>query len=296
MIRGLQKILTGFVLLLSGTGTVIGQDTVVPQDTRKPLEKAPFESGYFIDDQTVSIPPATTLQFVIQHRFGTIQNGFEDFLGIWGASNIRLGLDFSITKDVLVGVGTTKNKLIQDFQVKYVFARQRKGGFPFTIGVYGNMGLNLSKKDNFGADYKFVHRFSYVGEVMIARRFCKEFSAQLGIAWVHYNLVDTTMRNNHVNPWFKNDNLNISGIGRVRISPQSSIILSYSQPVLTYLNTPPWPNFGLGVEIATSTHAFQVFIAAAQGIVPQEVIMYNSNNPYNCAILIGFNITRLWTF
>jgi hypothetical protein len=66
--------------------------------------------------------------------------------------------------------------------------------------------------------------------------------------------------------------------------------------VLTYLNTPPWPNFGLGVEIATSTHAFQVFIAAAQGIVPQEVIMYNSNNPYNGAILIGFNITRLWTF
>jgi hypothetical protein len=52
----------------------------------------------------------------------------------------------------------------------------------------------------------------------------------------------------------------------------------------------------LGIEVSTSTHAFQVFFAAAQGIVPQEVAFYNENNPYNGVILIGFNITRLWTF
>jgi hypothetical protein len=297
MIGRLQKLIMSLVFFLSGLGLLSAQDSIVPeQSTKKPLAKAPFESGYFINDQTVSIPPAKSLQVVFQHRFGTIQNGIEDLVGIWGASNIRLGLDFSITKNLLIGVGTTKNKRIQDFQIKYTFLRQRTGGFPFTIGVYGNMGMNLTNKSNFGGDYKFAHRLSYTAELMIARRFCKMFSAQLGLAWVHYNLVDTVMRNNHVNPWFKNDNLDISGIGRLKVSPQTSIILSYSQPVLTYLNTPPWPDFGLGVEISTSTHAFQIFIAAAQGIVPQEVIMYNSNNPYNGAILIGFNITRLWTF
>jgi hypothetical protein len=291
----MKKLLIILLFFIAGIGMVFAQDTIPEQSTEKPLAKAPFESGYFIDDQTVVIPPAKTLQLIIQHRFGTIQNGWEDLAGIWGASNIRFGLDFSITKDVLVGIGTTKNKRIQDLQVKYTFLRQREKGFPFTISAYGNMGINCTDKSNFGKDFKGAYRLSYFGEIMIARRFCKEFSAQLGIAWVHYNVVDTTMKENHVNGMF-NDNLNISGIGRIKVSPQTSVVLSYSQPVFTYLNTPPWPNFGVGVEFSTSTHVFQVFMSAAQGIVPQEVVMYNNNNPYNGYILIGFNITRLWTF
>jgi hypothetical protein len=285
-------------MFFSGIGIVFAQDSI-PAQTKKPLEKAPFESGYFIDDQTVALPPAHSLQLVIQHRFGTIQNGMTDLVGIWGASNIRFGLDFTINKNVLVGVGTTKNKRIQDLQVKYTFLRQQKGGFPLTMGVYGNMGINCLNKSTFGTDFKSKDRLSYYGELMIARRFGKMLSLQLGVAWVHYNIVDSaaaeTKRDSHVNSMY-NDNLQISGIGRLKITPQTSIIATYSQCVLTYVNRMPWPNAGLGVEISTSTHAFQVFLSAAQGIVPQEVAFYNSNNPYNGMILIGFNITRLWTF
>ena len=132
--------------------------------------------------------------------------------------------------------------------------------------------------------------------ILIAHRFSKELSAQVGVSFVHYNLVDfAEMQNNHVNG-MKNDNISISGIGRLKLTPQTSIIASYSQPLMTYLNTAPWPNAGLGVEISTSTHTFQIFLSAANGLVPQETIMYNHNNPYNGAILLGFNITRLWTF
>lgn len=292
----MKKFLFSLVFFLTGIGIVFAQDSI-PAQTKKPMVKAPFESGYFIDDQTVALPPAHSLQLIIQHRFGTIQNGFTDLAGIWGGSNIRFGLDFTITKNVLIGVGTTKNKRIQDIQLKYTFLHQRKGGFPFTMGLYGNMGINCLNKTAFGTAFKSRDRFSYFGELMIAKRFCKEFSAQLGIAWVHYNIVDSsvTKRDWHVNG-MHNDNLQISGIGRLKISPQTSIIATYSQSVLTYVNRKPWPNAGLGIEVSTSTHAFQVFLATAQGIVPQEVAFYNENNPYNGMILIGFNITRLWTF
>jgi len=294
----MKKILLSLVLVMTGIGIVFAQDSV-PAQTTKVFEKAPFESGYFIDDQTVALPPAKTLQLVLQHRFGTIQNHFSDLFGIWGASNIRFGLDFTITKNLLVGIGETKNKTMTDFQLKYTFVRQQKGGFPFTMAVYGDMGIDGRKSTAFGSEFKTADRFSYYGELMIARRFCKMFSAQLGVAWVHYNQVDSSdarsKRDDHVNSWY-NSNIQISGIGRLKVSPQTSIIATYSQCVLTYLNTPPWPNAGLGVEISTSTHAFQIFLAAANGIVPQEVAFYNNNNPYNGAILIGFNITRLWTF
>ena len=294
----MKKILFSLVFFITGSGIVFAQDSI-PAETKKTLEKAPFESSYFIDDQTVALPPAKTLQLVLQHRFGTIQNDFSDLFGIWGASNIRFGLDYTITKNLLVGIGETKNKTMTDFQVKYTFIRQQKGGFPFTMALYGVMGIDGRNKSAFGTEFKSVHRLSYYSELMIARRFCKMFSAQVGLAWVHYNLVDSSdarsKRDDHVNSWY-NSNIQLSGIGRLKVSPQTSIIATYSQSLLTYTNTMPWPNAGLGVEISTSTHAFQIFLAAANGIVPQEVAFYNNNNPYNGAILIGFNMTRLWTF
>ncbi|MEI6433220.1 MAG: DUF5777 family beta-barrel protein [Bacteroidota bacterium] len=352
----MKRLALGFIFMMSGLGMGFAQDSIPEQPTQKPLAKAPFESGYFMADRTVFLPPARTLEAVIQHDFGTIQQHWSDLYGIWGASNIRLGLNFTITKNLQVGFGTTKLKMLQDFNIKYVIARQRKDGFPVTISFFGNVAINASNKSSLGNNkllsdldynslvkdtafrrsiqnqiiendtnsglnyitynqatglnganqsdlgnlfdqtFKASYRFSYFAEFMFARRFCKEFSAQLGISWVHYNLVDQAEAdNNHVNG-MKNDNINISGIGKVKISPQASIILSYSQPVFTYVNTAPWPNFGLGVEISTSTHAFQIFLTAANGLLPQETVMYNNNNPYNGAILLGFNITRLWTF
>ncbi|MFZ4522341.1 MAG: DUF5777 family beta-barrel protein [Bacteroidales bacterium] len=352
----MKRIFLGFIFMMSGLGAVVAQDSIPEAPAKKPLEKAAFESGYFIADQTVSLPPARTLEFILQHDFGTFQQKWSDLWGIWGASNIRFGLNFTVTKDLEIGIGTTKNKRLQDFSLKYAIVRQRKEGFPVSISFFGNVAIDCRNKSqlgnnklassldysslvkdetfrkniqdqiatndtSYGLDYitynqatgltganktdlsslfdetfKASYRFSYFAELMFARRFCKEFSAQLGIAWVHYNLVDQNeMANNHVNG-MRNDNLNISGIGKLKISPQTSIMLSYSQPVFTYTNTAPWPNAGLGVEISTSTHAFQIFLTSANGLVPQETVMYNPNNPYNGYILLGFNITRLWTF
>lgn len=303
----MKRFLLAFILMISVTGNMKAQDTVAQQPVNKPLAKAPFESDYFIADRTVALPPAHTLEFVIQHDFGTIQNHFTDLWGIWGGANIRLGFSYTINKNVQIGFGTTKNKYMQDLSVKYAFLHQRKGGFPVTLAIYGNMAVSCIKgwanytgtkfSNTSDTSYSILNRISYYGELMIARRFCKEFSAQLSLGWVHYNIVDSaTMSFSHYKGRSRNNNLNIAGIGRIKISPQTSILLSYSQPVLTYLNTRPWPNFGLGIEVATSSHAFQIYLSAAQGIVPQEVVMYNNNNPYNGYILLGFNITRLWTF
>jgi hypothetical protein len=76
------------------------------------------------------------------------------------------------------------------------------------------------------------------------------------------------------------------------------------------------PNLSIGFEISTSTHAFQIYLATAQGILPQEDIMWNKNyssakmvdgvlepssvwnkdNFFSGNFLIGLNITRLWNF
>jgi len=55
-------------------------------------------------------------------------------------------------------------------------------------------------------------------------------------------------------------------------------------------------NFSFGVEVSTSTHAFQLYLATANGILLQDVMMYNNNKWENGDFMIGFTITRLWNF
>jgi hypothetical protein len=109
-----------------------------------------------------------------------------------------------------------------------------------------------------------------------------------------------------------NDAFAFSVLGRFKVSPQSSIVVSYQQPIIVnydpafmvrypnnWLKFPekaPYPNVSLGWEISTSTHAFHIYISAANGIVPSEIVMHNSNNFFNGFILFGFNMTRLWSF
>ncbi len=50
-----------------------------------------FESIWLIDNQTVHVPLRRTFEFDILHRFGTIKNGYSDFLGLYAPSNIRIG-------------------------------------------------------------------------------------------------------------------------------------------------------------------------------------------------------------
>jgi len=302
-----KRTLLSLLFFLSGFGFIFAQDSVTaPENMKKPLSRAAFESGIFIDNQTVALPPAKTLEFVLQHRFGTIQNGWKDLAGLWGASNIRLGLNFTITKNLMVGLGTTKNNMLQDLQVKYIFLRQRDKGFPLTIGYYGDLSLNASGREIYGTDYKFVDRLAWYHEFMFSRRFCNYFSAQLGLSYTHFNRVDSASMH---------DALALALLLRFKVSPQSSIMVTYQQPFIinydpafivrypnrwidAYLNPSksPYPNFGLGWEICTSTHAFQLFLSAAPGIVPSEIVMHNPNNAFNGYILLGLNITRLWSF
>jgi hypothetical protein len=300
----MKRLILIIVLCAFGSGMIFAQDSIPAEKERKPISKTPFESGICMDAITVATPPsANTLEFVLQHRFGTIQNDFSDLFGIWGASNIRMGLNYSVHKDVVVGFGTTKNKRYQDLSVKYTFLRQRDGGFPLTIGYYFDFAINATNESNFGKNYKFSDRLSYYNELMVARRLGRRFSLQGSFSFTHYNKVDTLL---------KNDVIGFALLGRVKVSPQTSIVVNYSVPLVLgydepfilkygqksfyYSSQTPMQNFTIGVEISTSTHAFHIFLGAAQGIIPQDVMMYNNNDFLKGQIIFGFNMTRLWSF
>jgi len=117
---------------------------------------------------------------------------------------------------------------------------------------------------------------------------------QAGASFTHYNMAG----------WdYNHDVVGIHFSGRLKFSPQGSIIFNYDKPLnidgiseQTEWNTQAKENVSIGVEFFTFTHAFQIYLGTADGILPQDVMMYNQKDWTNKGLALGFTITRLWMF
>ncbi len=256
-------------------------DSVAAPKTDKP-EREAFGSPWLIDNPTGVISSKNTLIFDIQHRFGVIESGNKDLLGIWGPSNIRLALSYAITDRITLGFGTTKNDRLQDFNLRAGLLRQtRSGRVPVSVTFYGNIAIDARESEFFP---KSSNRLSYFSQLIIMRRFSRTVSFQVAPSFSHYNIVDESLSNNQ---------LAIAVGGKLSISDKTAILLDYSQPLDQNSDN---PGLAIGIEMSTSSHAFQVFVGNYNGIVPQKNYMLNPNKLSEKQFLIGFNINRLWNF
>jgi hypothetical protein len=249
-----------------------------------------------------------TLGFAIQHKFGTINNGISDLWGIYGAgTNIRMGLDYVPVKNLQIGAGVTKNKMYTDLNAKYSILQQTSDNkVPVGLAVYGVLAIDGRDESAFGTgkvtdskanataeSISFTDRWSYFSQVMVSRKFTEWLSVQAAASFTHYNMVG----------WDENHDLfGLHGLAKVKISPQSSLTFNYNAPLkiesISEQTVMPdyTPTLALGWQISTYTHAFQIYISNAPGMLPMDNMMYNRAKFDKDGIAIGFTITRLWAF
>jgi len=264
----------------------VQQDTIIKK--KEKLERAAFESSYIIDNPTNVVLNKNALEVMFQHRFATVQNGWEDLAGIYGnGANIRIGGAYGVHERVTLGFGITKTKMLLDFNAKVAILRQtRSEKMPLSLTYYGNFAYDARQQENTNYNYQ-QDRFSFFHQLIAARRITPEFSVQGTLSLSHYNTVDVEMRN---------DMVAFSLGGRYKITPNTAILVDYSQPITKMSNYNPNPGLSFGFEFGTSGHAFQLFISNYSGIVPQENYMYNNQDFFSGDILIGFNINRIYNF
>ncbi len=110
---------------------------------------------------------------------------------------------------------------------------------------------------------------------------------------------------NQADSLYDHDKIAVHVLGRIKFSPQSSIIINCDIPlkvegIKEWRHHSPTPkyNFGIGYEVATATHVFQIFASSANFLVPQYNVMKNQSEFFKGSknIFIGFNITRQWNF
>ena len=262
----------------------------------KPVRFA-WESGVLIDQQTSYIPTVKTLEFVIQHKFGSIENGRSDLFGIYApAANVRLGLNYVIANNLQIGWGISKNNMYNDFNAKWTILEQtRKNTIPVFVTVYANAAINGSPDANFGTEYQFSDRYAYFSELIIGRKVTERLTLQGAVSFSHANSVAEK---------FDHDRIGLHANGRVKVSAQGSIIFNFDAPLKIESiseQRPEWgnhpkPNLSFGYEVSTSTHAFQIYMGNSGGMLLQDIMMNNFNKIEKDNFAIGFTITRLWSF
>jgi hypothetical protein len=283
MMKTLKSFVYLFILLCAFQGPVSAQEDSAKVADNRPV-KAPFQTNMLIDNQTVVSPFKGSFNLLVQHRFGSMEDGISDLFGIFGGpTNTRLGLEYGITDRIMVGFGTTADYKLQDFSWKYAILQQtRSNSMPISLSYYGNMVIQATDKEDFGPEesYKFIHRLSYFTQFIVSRKFSEVFSFQIAPEMAYYNGIKDSLNN---------VNLGLSFGGRAKVWGNKAIIVEYDLPLTQHdaSDQHQEPNLGVGFEIGTATHAFQVFVSNYHDIVYQRNLTYNKNTKFQ----VGFNIT-----
>ncbi|MCA6073572.1 DUF5777 family beta-barrel protein [Fulvivirga sedimenti] len=287
-----MKVIISFIFLLISSSAIYAQDDlldILDEEAGETTEYtyATFKDTRIIHGQSVELTSPGELQFVIQHRFGKINDGAYNFFGLDQAT-MRMGLQYGVTSWLNVGIGRSSFKKTFDGYLKAKVLRQSAGkkSMPVSVSVYTSAALNSLRWDDPERTNYFSSRMSYSGQLLIARKWNNSISLQVMPTYVHRNLVATEED--------QNDIYAIGVGGRVKVSNRVAITGEYYYQLDGYNATITNNSIALGVDIETGGHVFQFHLTNSKGMIEPYFIAETQGDILNGDIYFGFNISRVF--
>ena len=286
-----MKYFFGFLMLFSMAECYGQEDSLMhllddaPPQNQKVVRA--FNSTRVIMSHSVEMLPAGVLDFRILHRFGNVNRGLYEFFGLDQAT-IRLGFDYGITKNLMVGIGRGSYKKELDGFFKYRILHQGTGTRPVPVAVLvtGGVTLNTLRFTDTSRKNYFTSRLAYYGQLVVGRKFSDRFSLQVMPAFLHRNLVATAQDPN---------DLYAAGVGaRVKLSKRTSLTVDYyyvlNENEARDLHNP----LSIGFDIETGGHVFQLHVTNAAGMNERVFLSETVNDWAKGDLQFGFNISRVF--
>ncbi len=253
---------------------------------------ATFKATRIINSSSVENLGAGVLDFRIAHRFGQLNQGFENFFGLDNATT-RIALDYGITKWLMVGIAHSTFNKENDGFVKVKVLPQKEHGMPVTVSYAGYVSVQTAPAPILppGDTWLFSNRLYYAHQLLIARKFNDRISLQLMPSVAHYNLVDSSK--------FSNNTFALGVGGRVKLTRRIALTGEYfyrlTNADLLTSGQRTYNTFSLGLDIETGGHVFQLMFTNAQGLTERTFIGQTTDSWDKGALHFGFNISRLFT-
>lgn len=247
--------------------------------------RATFKTTRLVNGHTVENVGKGVLDVRFNHRFGTVNKGAYEFFGLDNATT-RIGFDYGITNNLMVGIGRSSYQKTFDafFKIKLLRQSTGKRNIPVTVSYVPTIALMTLKWSDTSRKNYFSSRLSYTHQVVIARKFSEGLSMQLTPTYVHRNLA--TLESDPNDIW-------AAGIGgRQKISKRTSFDVEYYYQFNKEKGTTN--SLSLGFDIETGGHVFQLHITNSTGMTERNFITGTTGKWSKGDLLFGFNISRVF--
>jgi len=287
-----MKSFLSLILTFSLFSAIAQEDSLLSGlDQAQPKEKvyttSTFKGSRLINNYTSETLGKKNLEFRVGHRFGDVGGGEETFWGLDNA-NMNITLDYGITQNLTIGIGRHSFEKMYEGVAKYRLLRQTDGNeMPITMTVLGKANILSNTK---GAAYDDpINAWSYVAELIFARKFNKHFSLMISPTYIHINLVPTEFTSNDI--------FALSLGARYKITRSVAITGEYSHVLNDYYDKQLAsfiPVASIGVDLETGGHVFQLFLTNGNSLNEVQFIPSTTSDWGREEFRFGFNISRIF--
>ncbi len=277
-------LLTLFLIPLA----IFGQDDLLSEidsEVSEDYKSAAFKGLKIVNFESTKMVSKKELYFVVAHRFGSIETGIKDFFGLDQAVT-RLSFVYGLSDGINIGVSRSSFRKIYEASLKMRLIREKKGGSPVTIVSSSNILINTSLDEDFLPGLTFSNRLGYTTQLLISKKFNKNFSFQLMPTFFHDNYVEFNEQHN---------SQYVLGFGgRHKLSKRWSVNFDYGWH-LNRADGSPFNNpLSIGFDLETGGHVFQLHFTNAQPMNTNPFLGQATGDWSDGDIFFGFNLSRVF--
>lgn len=282
-----------FILYLSAclfiNGTTFAQDDLLDdlldEGQGPQYATSTFKSTRILAGHSIEQTHHGELSFRISHRFGRLNSGIQELYGLDQAT-IHFSFEYGVVPWLMVGVGRSNYKKTYDGFAKANLLKQSTGKkvMPVHLSYFTSFEANTQKTQE--PEIEAKHRFNYVHQLLVARKFNERLSLQLTPTFIHRNLVDDSN--------LGNDIYSLGMGGRFKLTDRFSINSEIFIVPEEQLDPNTYIPFALGFDLETGGHVFQLIFTNALSMREAGFITETTGDWFAGDIHFGFNISRVF--
>lgn len=244
---------------------------------------AAFKGLKIVNFESTKLVANKEFTFVVAHRFGSLERGFDNFFGLDEAVT-RLNFIYGLSDGINISASRSSFQKIYNLAIKYRLLRQETNGFPFTVVGFNEININSGLDKANLPKLEFKNRLGYTTQLLISRKVNKNLSLEIAPTFFHDNYVQLDTQDN--------SQFAVGLGGRYKLGSRWSLNMDYGLH-LNRADDSPFKNpLSIGVDLETGGHVFQMHFTNAQPMNTNGYLGQGSGDWLDGDIYFGFNLSR----
>jgi hypothetical protein len=244
-----------------------------------------FKSLKIVNLESTKLASKGDLYFVVAHRFGYVDKGFEDFFGL-DEANTRLQFVYGLTDGISIHASRSGFQKAYEFAVKYRLVNQKETGSPFEIVGFNSLAINTELDKLLLPKLEFSDRLSYVNQILISRKFNDKLSLEMAPTYFHENYVANNSQDN--------SQFALGLGGRYKLTKRWSVNMDYAAHLNRADNSVFKNPLSVGFDLETGGHVFQMHFTNSQAMHESGYLGNTAGSWSEGQIAFGFNLIRVF--